>query len=161
MSLVDRKRGRPEGHSVLDDVREEIIRTTINAVFLVESAAKLCNAGIANIRIRDGDVLRARALVAASEEMKDFLLGHPIERSRQYVVGRAFLTGELVHVPDVLSDPEYDADERVRQWGYRAVLAVPMVREGRVEGMFSLVRTDPAPIRIARSNWCAPSRTRP
>jgi hypothetical protein len=34
MSLVDRKRGRPEGHSVLDDVREEIIRTTINAVFL-------------------------------------------------------------------------------------------------------------------------------
>jgi putative transposase len=34
MSLVDRKRGRPEGHSVLDDAREEIIRTTINAVIL-------------------------------------------------------------------------------------------------------------------------------
>ena len=34
MSLVDRKRGRPEGHSVLDHAREEIIRTTINAVFL-------------------------------------------------------------------------------------------------------------------------------
>src|SRR5271157_4941383 len=33
-SLVDRKRGRPEGRSVLDDAREEIIRTTINAVFL-------------------------------------------------------------------------------------------------------------------------------
>ena len=36
-SLVDRKRGRPEGHSVLDDAREEIIRTTINAVFLTPS----------------------------------------------------------------------------------------------------------------------------
>jgi len=29
MSLVDRKRGRPQGHRVLDDQREEIIRTTI------------------------------------------------------------------------------------------------------------------------------------
>jgi putative transposase len=34
LSLVDRKRGRPEGHSTLDKEREEIIRTTIDAFFL-------------------------------------------------------------------------------------------------------------------------------
>ena len=34
MALVARKRGRPDGHSVLDDAREEIILTAINAVFL-------------------------------------------------------------------------------------------------------------------------------
>ena len=34
LSLVDRKRGRPEGHSALDQEREEIIRRTINAFFL-------------------------------------------------------------------------------------------------------------------------------
>ena len=34
VALVDRKRGRPDGHSVLDDAREEIIRTAINTVFL-------------------------------------------------------------------------------------------------------------------------------
>ncbi len=34
LSLVDRKRGRPEGHSTLDQKREEIIRTTIDAFFL-------------------------------------------------------------------------------------------------------------------------------
>jgi two-component system, NtrC family, sensor kinase len=112
---------------------------------LVESAAKLCNASMANIRIRDGDVLRARAFVAVSEDLKDFLLDHPVERGRGHVVSRAFLTGELVHVPDVLSDPEYEAVERVRRWGYRAVLAVPMIREGRVEGMLSLVRPEPGP----------------
>jgi GAF domain-containing protein len=112
---------------------------------LVESAAKLCNASTANIRIRDGDVLRARAFVAVSEDLKDFLLDNPIERTRGRVVGRAFLTGELVHVPDVLSDPEYEPIERARRWGYRAVLAVPMIREGRVEGMFSLVRPEPGP----------------
>ncbi|RWI30858.1 MAG: transposase [Mesorhizobium sp.] len=34
MTLVDRKRGRPEGHRVLDEKREEIIRTTINSSYL-------------------------------------------------------------------------------------------------------------------------------
>jgi putative transposase len=34
LSLVDRKRGRPEGHTTLDNEREEIIRRTIDAFFL-------------------------------------------------------------------------------------------------------------------------------
>lgn len=34
LSLVARKRGRPEGHRVLDDQREQIVRTTINAYHL-------------------------------------------------------------------------------------------------------------------------------
>ena len=37
MSLVDRKRGRPEGHRVLDDQREEIIRTTISRYYLTRN----------------------------------------------------------------------------------------------------------------------------
>lgn len=34
LSLVDSKRGRPEGHRTLDAKREEIVRTTINAFYL-------------------------------------------------------------------------------------------------------------------------------
>jgi putative transposase len=34
LSLVDRKRGRPEGHRTLDEKREEIIRATINVYYL-------------------------------------------------------------------------------------------------------------------------------
>ncbi|WP_327436802.1 TniB family NTP-binding protein [Sinorhizobium meliloti] len=37
MSLVDRKRGRPQGHRVLDDQREKIIRTTINRYYLTRN----------------------------------------------------------------------------------------------------------------------------
>lgn len=37
MSLVDRKPGRPEGHRVLDDRREEIIRTTISRYYLTRN----------------------------------------------------------------------------------------------------------------------------
>ncbi|QPC88868.1 DDE-type integrase/transposase/recombinase (plasmid) [Mesorhizobium sp. NBSH29] len=34
LSLVGRKRGRPEGHRVLDDQREQIVRSTITAYYL-------------------------------------------------------------------------------------------------------------------------------
>jgi len=34
LSLIDRKRGRPEGHRTMDDRREEIVRTTIKASYL-------------------------------------------------------------------------------------------------------------------------------
>lgn len=33
LSLVDRKRRRPQGHQILDEKREEIVRTTINAYY--------------------------------------------------------------------------------------------------------------------------------
>jgi putative transposase len=36
-SLVDRKRGRPEGHRVLDAKREEIIRATLNRYYLTRN----------------------------------------------------------------------------------------------------------------------------
>src|SRR5262249_37040256 len=90
-------------------------------------------------------VAEDQKFVAVAEDHKDFMLHHPVERGRGTVVGRAFLTGELVHVADVLSDPEYENVEAIRVMGHRAVLAVPMVREGRVEGVFSLVRTEPGP----------------
>lgn len=37
LSLVGRKRGRPEGHRVLDDQREQIVRTTISAYYLKQT----------------------------------------------------------------------------------------------------------------------------
>ena len=43
VSLVDRKRGRPKGHSVLDDEREQIIRGAINAFFLTRNRRRSPN----------------------------------------------------------------------------------------------------------------------
>ena len=37
LSLVDRMRGRPQGHRTLDGKRDEIIRATINASYLKRS----------------------------------------------------------------------------------------------------------------------------
>ena len=37
ISLLDRRRGRPDGHRVLDDKREEIIRNTISRYYLTRN----------------------------------------------------------------------------------------------------------------------------
>jgi signal transduction histidine kinase len=45
----------------------------------------------------------------------------------------------------VLADPDYDFGEGPRIGNYRALLASPLLREGRVEGVFALARPEPAP----------------
>jgi two-component system NtrC family sensor kinase len=110
---------------------------------LVESAGKLCNATMTNIWLRDGDVLRSQAQIGLSEAFSEFLRTHPTTRDRGKFVGRAFLTGELVHLPDVLADPEYTFVESPRIGQFRSALGVPMIRQGEVEGVFALAKPDP------------------
>lgn len=111
---------------------------------LVESAAKLCNATAgANMWLWDGDVLRTQAHVGISKTFSEFLRAHPIAPDRGTFVGRAFVTGELVHLPDVLADPEYTFGESPRLGGYRSALGVPLIRDGGVEGVFALAKPEP------------------
>src|SRR6202012_3043748 len=110
---------------------------------LVSSAARLCNATMANMWLREGDVLQAGASCGMSEQFQEFLRAHPARPERGKFVGRAFLTGELVHIPDVLNDPEYTFIQSPRIGQFRAALGVPMIRDGRVEGVFALTRPNP------------------
>jgi len=110
---------------------------------LVESAGKLCNATMTNIWLRDGDVLRAQAHIGMSERFYEFLRTHPIAQNRGSFVGRAFMTGELVHLPDVLADPEYTFVESPKIGQFRSGLGVPLIKQGRVEGVFALARPEP------------------
>jgi GAF domain-containing protein len=110
---------------------------------LVESAGKLCNVTMTNIWLRDGDVLRSQAQIGMSETFSEFLRTHPIARDRGKFVGRVFLTGELVHMPDVLVDPEYTFVEAPTIGQFRSALGVPLIRQGQVEGVFALAKPEP------------------
>ena len=46
-------------------------------------------------------------------------------------------------IPDVLQDPEFDFPGVTQISGNRAVLGVPLLRDGRVEGVFALGRNAP------------------
>ena len=50
------------------------------------------------------------------------------------------MEGQIVHVPDVLADPEYDFREGQKLGGYRSNLGVPLLREGVPIGVFVLTR---------------------
>jgi signal transduction histidine kinase/putative methionine-R-sulfoxide reductase with GAF domain len=111
---------------------------------LVESATRLCEAQDAAIALRDGELYRIAARYGFSLEHQEYLEQHPIAVNRGSIVGRTALDGRVVHVPDVLRDPEYTYGAQ-KISGYRAALGVPLLREGSVTGVIFLSRTTPQP----------------
>ena len=64
---------------------------------------------------------------------------------RGTATGRAALEGQVVHIPDVFQDSEYTWWELQKVGHFRAVLAVPLMREGRPIGVLGLTRSKPEP----------------
>jgi GAF domain-containing protein len=112
---------------------------------LAESARDLCGASFVTLSLREGDAMGLRAESGCTPEIVQFMTAHPIRAGRETFTGRVMLSGEAVHLPDVLADSEYDFGEGPRIGNYRALLAAPLLREGRVEGVFALARPDPVP----------------
>ena len=69
----------------------------------------------------------------------------PVVPERGSVIGRALLEGRVVHIPDVLADPDYTWAEPQRLGGYRSVVGVPMLRDGVPIGALALTRSDVRP----------------
>jgi signal transduction histidine kinase/CheY-like chemotaxis protein len=55
------------------------------------------------------------------------------------------LEGKIVHIADVLADPDYTWAEAQRLGGFRTILGVPMLREGVPIGVLSLTRSEVRP----------------
>src|SRR5262249_22150340 len=63
---------------------------------------------------------------------------------RSHLGGRAILDRAIVHVPDVLNDPEYSGAWALAG-GWRAVLAVPLLRDGKPVGAVTVAKAEPKP----------------
>jgi signal transduction histidine kinase len=131
------------------DVLKVISRSTfdLKSVLqaLVESAGRLCDADFAMItRQKDGVLFFAEAY-GYSSEFIDYVRALPVERGRGTATGRALLEGRVIHIADVLADPDYTLTEAQRLGGYRTVLGVPMLREGVPMGVLTLTRSEVRP----------------
>jgi signal transduction histidine kinase len=112
---------------------------------LVASAAKLCEADKAAITRQLNGVFFFAETYGFSPEYAESVRDRPVKPEDGFASGRALIEGKIIHIADVLADPNYTWTAVQRVGGFRTVLAVPMLRAGMPIGVLALTRSEVRP----------------
>jgi len=110
---------------------------------IAESAMRLSDSMDATIFLVDAGSLRMVASCGPLSQVNELV---PIRRD--VVAGRAVLDATLISIPDVLAEPDAEyagSKEYATRLGFRSLLVVPMLREGRAIGTINIRRTEVHP----------------
>ncbi len=120
--------------------------TKVQPVFdtIVRNGRALCGGTTASLFGFDGEMITVLANdqvnEAAAESLRK-LFPRPVDLSG--VTGRAIATRAVVNIPDVTVDEGYKYGAIAQEIGYRAILAVPMLREAQPIGVIVVTRAQP------------------
>ena len=106
---------------------------------------RLCDANIAALFLWDGEFLDAAAHQNATPEFAAHLDRGRVRPSRGRRARRAALERRVVHVADVLADPEWVPSAAHRLENPRTVLSVPMLRDAELVGVITAWRREVRP----------------
>ena len=116
---------------------------------VVEEAATLCEADVADIAVREGAVYRMSAFTGFSPEFQAHVSSLVYEPGGDSVIARALRDREVSQIEDVLADPEFpkqvSGEEIQRLGGLRTDLGVPVRFDGEVIGVIGAARTEVRP----------------
>src|SRR6516165_1472361 len=118
---------------------------------MLENATRLCQAKFGNLYLCEGDAFRTIAMYNVPPAFAEVRSRNPlIQPAPGAALSRLINTKKVVHVPDTTADPAY-IDRRPlfvtaeESGGFRAVLAVPMLKEGELVGAIVIYRQEIGP----------------
>src|SRR5262245_19811465 len=111
---------------------------------ILQSVMRLCEANIAALFLFDGQVIWGAAQQGATPEFAS-LFQAPFPPGRENATRRAVLEGQIIHIHDVLADPEWRPGPVHLVEKPRTSLSVPMGREGAVIGAITTWRREVRP----------------
>jgi PAS domain S-box-containing protein len=119
------------------------LETVLDTV--VETVARLCRADQAYMYRRRDESYRMVAMRGVSEEAREFMRAHSPASDRGTMSGRVILERRVIHIADVLQDPDYSYLDAQRVAGFRTILGIPLLREHVLVGIFVVTRTHVEP----------------
>jgi signal transduction histidine kinase len=118
---------------------------------ILENATRICDAKFGILQLHENGKFRNAAMYNPPRALAEYRQREPmIEAGPQSAIGRVATTKRVLHIPDYVTDPAYNARDPaainlVERAGARTVLLVPMLKEGEHVGNLNIYRQEVRP----------------
>jgi hypothetical protein len=113
---------------------------------IVKRAVELCGAAFGYVLRYDGEILSLAAHhVPNINGLRALEATFPLRPDKRALVGRSVLERKVVHIHDVLAEPNYAYSGLQQVLGYRTFVVVPIFRQESPIGAIAVYRQEVAP----------------
>src|SRR5262245_38041200 len=116
---------------------------------MLANATRLCEANFGSLYLYEGDAFRITAMHNAPPAYDEVRRREPVmdpaHPAFQAILGRLSKTNEIIHITDLMAVPGAERGALARFAGARTLVAVPMLKEGKLIGAIVIYRQEVRP----------------